>query len=110
MVNFFLFAFGENFTVMRHELESIIKTEFRSLALKTRARFDITQEQMAERLAMGIRSYYDIESGVCMCGSLTILLLLMDQPDPAAVLGELKQKFKALYKSYETGEQTLWVP
>ncbi len=92
---------------MRHELESIIKTEFRTLALKTRARFDITQEQMAERLAMGIRSYYDIESGVCMCGSLTVLLLLMDQPDPVAVLNDLKYKFKKLYEFYETEGLTL---
>lgn len=88
--------------MMRNEMEAMIKTEFRSLALKTRARFDITQEQMAERLAMGIRSYVDIESGVCMCGTLTALLLLMDQPDPSAVLADLKAKFKKLYEAYET--------
>ena len=92
---------------MRHELEAIIKSELRTLALKTRGRFDITQEQMAERLAMGIRSYTDIENGVCMCGTLTALLLLMDQPDPVAVLENLRQKFKKLCEYYETEGLTL---
>ena len=87
---------------MRNELESIVKAYFRGIALRTRARLDLTQEQMAERLAMNPRSYIDIESGVCMCGTLTVLLLLMDQPDPKAVLEELNDKFKKLYNLYET--------
>lgn len=86
---------------MRNELEAIIKRELRGLALRTRARLDLTQEQMAERLTMNPRSYIDIESGVCMCGTLTTLLLLMEQPDPLTVLDGLKDKFKKLYESEE---------
>ena len=86
---------------MRNELETIIKDTFRVLALKTRAAHDLTQEQMAEALAMVPRSYTDIESGVHMCGTLTAILLLIEQPDPLSVLEDLKKKFKDLYDSEE---------
>lgn len=86
---------------MRNEMEAIIKDTFRVLALKTRAAHDLTQEQMAEALVMVPRSYTDIESGVHMCGTLTAILLLLDQSDPLAVLEELKQKFENLYNSEE---------
>ena len=82
---------------MRNELEKIIKDTFRVLAIKSRAAHELTQEQMAEALAMVPRSYTDIESGVHMCGTLTAILLLIDHPDPASVLGELKEKFEKLY-------------
>ena len=87
---------------MRNELQAIIKTYLRGLALRTRARMGLTQEQMAEHLSMNTRSYIDIERGVCMCGTLTTLILLMDQPDPLVALSELEEKFKKLYEAYET--------
>ena len=48
---------------MRQEKEQIIKTAFRALALKTRERLDLTQKEMADRLDMCERSYFDIEAG-----------------------------------------------
>lgn len=86
---------------MRNELETIIKDTFRVLALKARASHNLTQEQMAEALAMVPRSYTDIESGVHMCGTLTAILLLIDHPDPVSVLAELKEKFEKLYSEEE---------
>lgn len=86
---------------MRNELEAIIKDTFRILALKSRAAHNLTQEQMAEALAMVPRSYTDIESGVHMCGTLTAILLLIDHPDPVSVLAELKEKFEKLYHEEE---------
>ena len=41
------------------------------------------------------------ESGVHMCGTLTAILLLIEQPDPLSVLEDLKKKFKDLYDSEE---------
>ena len=81
---------------MRNELEAILKNDLRTLSLRTRARLRLTQEQMAEHLCMSPRSYIDIESGLSMCGTLTVVLLLMDQDDPASVLAELRGKFSKL--------------
>ena len=50
---------------------------------------------------MSVRSYIDIESGVSMCGTLTALLLLMDQEDPSAILSELREELRALYDDGE---------
>lgn len=87
---------------MRNEFEKIIKDTFRILALQTRDAHHLTQERMAEALVMVPRSYTDIESGVSMCGTLTALLLLMDQENPSIVLNDLKKKFEKLYASFET--------
>ena len=64
---------------MRQEKDKIIKTVFRALALKTRERLDLTQKEMADRLDMCERSYFDIEAGKTKCGTLTVLLLLMQR-------------------------------
>ena len=60
---------------MRQEKDKIIKTVFRTLALKTRERLDLTQKEMADRLDMCERSYFDIEAGKTKCGTLTVLLM-----------------------------------
>ena len=52
---------------MRQEKDKIIKTVFRTLALKTRERLDLTQKEMADRLDMCERSYFDIEAGKTKC-------------------------------------------
>ena len=52
---------------MRQEKDKIIKTVFRTLELKTRERLDLTQKEMADRLDMCERSYFDIEAGKTKC-------------------------------------------
>ena len=83
---------------MRHEKEVLLKNELRVLAIKTRERQNLTQKQMAQLLDMTENSYSDIEAGEYMCGTLTAILLLAEQEDPAAYLRELKAKFDELYE------------
>lgn len=83
---------------MRNEMEQIIKDEFRILAIRTRNCMNLTQREMAAKLEMSDSSYFDIEKGTYMCGTLTSLLLLMLQPDPTAVLKRFEKKFTSLYE------------
>ena len=89
---------GKGFVIMRTKMEAIVKSNLRTLALRTRARRALTQEQMAEALSMSVRSYIDIEAGVSMCGTLTALLLLMEQEAPASLLSELRGQLRSLYE------------
>lgn len=77
-------------------MESILKSELRILALQTRDNLGITQSTMAELLEMSDTSYSDIETGVYMCGTLTAMLLLMQQEDPNVFLDQLKKRFEKL--------------
>lgn len=81
---------------MRDIMESILKGELRVLALQTRDNLGITQSRMAELLEMSETSYSDIETGVYMCGTLTAILLLMQQNNPCEFLDQLKKRFEKL--------------
>ena len=70
-------------------METVLKREFRELALKTRDRLGLTQKAMSELLSMSEKSYCDIENGTFMCGTLTAILLLSMQDDPCLVLQDL---------------------
>ena len=70
-------------------METVLKREFRELALKTRDRLGLTQKAMSELLSMSEKSYCDIENGTFMCGTLTAILLLSMQDDPCLVLQTL---------------------
>ena len=83
---------------MRSEKESLLKDELRLLAIRTRDRLDLTQREMAERLEMSESSYSDIETGVYMCGTLTAMLLLLEQEDPRGFLQALDEAFAKQYE------------
>ena len=83
---------------MRKEKETVLKESLRSLALKTRDHLDLTQRDMAEKLSMSETAYSDIETGAYMCGTLTTVLLLIEQDDPQKFLNEMKEKFEELYE------------
>ena len=68
------------------------------MALRTRERLGLKQREMAERLVMCDTSYSDIETGVYKCGTLTAILLLLEQPDSNEVLQEIKQKLGNIYE------------
>lgn len=75
-------------------MKEILKNELRVLALKTREQLGLKQSEMAEALAMCDRSYSDIETGACMCGTLTAILLLLEQSDPNEILQNIKLKLE----------------
>lgn len=78
-------------------MEKVLKREFRELALKTRDRLGLTQKAMSELLSMSENSYYDIENGTYMCGTLTATLLLSMQEDPNSILQAWRKNFDELY-------------
>lgn len=83
---------------MRTDMEKLLKEELRELAIRTRDKLKITQREMSKRLAMSESSYSDIETGEYMCGTLTAVLLLIEQKDPNEYLKELNRKFTELYE------------
>ncbi|MBE6885225.1 MAG: hypothetical protein E7487_11595 [Ruminococcaceae bacterium] len=86
---------------MREQYNTFLKKELKDLAVKTRKEQGITQRKMSEILEMNETSYSNIETGVYMCGTLTTVLLLMEQKDPSGYLKELELKFQEL----EEGEE-----
>jgi len=85
-------------SAMRDELEEILKREFRTLAICTRDRLNLTQREMSGKLEMSESSYSDIETGRSMCSLLTAILLLQMQPDPNACLLRIQEKFEQEYE------------
>lgn len=78
---------------MRHKIENVLGEEFRYLAIETRERLKLTQEEMGERLYMSESSYSDIETGVTNCvGTLTATRLLGMQEDPSIFLDKAERK------------------
>ena len=88
LINFSWFVFG--FKKMRSDFEKILKKELRDVVLKTRSRLNLTQEEMSELLSMSKNSYFDIEAGEHMCGTLTTVLLLLEQDDPNTILKRIQ--------------------
>ena len=83
---------------MRSDMESLLKREFRSLALKTREELGLTQSGMAQTLCMSVNSYSEIEAGVSCAGLLTGILLLSGQEDPGEFLEHLRDVLRPLYE------------
>ena len=82
---------------MRHNMEKELKEVFRVHALKARHDYNLTQAKMAEALVMSERSYEDIENGVSACGTLTVILLLLQMEDRDAFLSDLREKLEMAY-------------
>lgn len=91
-------------STIREKMEKLLKKELRFLALRTRAELNLTQNKMGERYAMSGDSFSSIETGEYMCGSLTAILLLNDQRDPAKVLREIVEKLEKIRE-----EEFLWI-
>ena len=84
--------------MIRDDLTQILGEELRFLAIKTRERLNLTQKEMSEMLHMSESSYSDIETGVYMCGTLTVMLLLLMQEDPRGFLQALDEAFAKQYE------------
>lgn len=83
---------------MRREKEEILKEELRVLAIITRDRLHLTQNEMARKLEMSESSYSDIETGKSMCSTLTAILLLDMQSDTDIFFVNLRLKFSKMYE------------
>jgi len=80
---------------MRKQYEEALKTLFHEKLFSRRNELGLTQEEIAGRLAMGSRSYVDLDHGKSSCGSLTLarfLIYICD--DPAEFLEELRYAFE----------------
>lgn len=84
--------------ILRDKMELRLKSDLRYLALQTRSNMGVTQRIMSERYVMAESSYSALESGDYMCGTLTTVLLLADQPDPKATLEEIVNRLEKLRK------------
>ena len=80
---------------MRKHYSEILKSQFYNHVIRTRSRLSLTQEQMAETLAMDVRSFMNIDHGKSGCSALTLSLFLIYYcEDVAAFLKELKLAFE----------------
>ncbi len=83
--------------MIRDDLTHILGEELRFLAIKTRERLNLTQKEMSEMLQMSESSYSDIETGKNNCGTLTAVLLLSIQKEPAHFLNAVNKEFQKWY-------------
>ena len=96
-VKFSLFAFGE-VNMMRNIMNKLLKEELRVLAIRTRGHLQITQREMARRLEISESAYSNIETGASMCGTLTAILLLLQQEDSRSCLKDFGEKLEEQYE------------
>ncbi len=82
---------------MRDQYNQILKDFFHDKVFHTRVEIlGITQEEMADRLALSCRSYADLDHGKSSCGAVTLVLFLMYvSNDPHGFLEELHYAFDA---------------
>ncbi len=84
---------------MRHEFEKILGKEIRYLAIETRERLNLTQNEMGKRLLMSESSYSNIETGETFCASaLTETLLLKMQKEPSVFVEHVTARFAKRYE------------
>jgi len=81
---------------MRKHYEEVLKMFFHKELFRRREELGITQEEMAHRLAMGSRSYVDLDHGKSGCSGLTLArFLIYVCKDPVAFLEELRYAFES---------------
>lgn len=81
---------------MRKTYHKILKNCFHNRLLRTRVALELTQSQMAEKLAMDDRSYINLDHGKTCCSALTLVLFLIYCcRDPMDFLSEVKNAIEA---------------
>lgn len=79
---------------MRKQYEEVLKSFFHEKLFYRRVELGISQEEMAHRLAMGSRSYVDLDHGKSSCSGLTLArFLIYVCEDPLTFLEELRYAF-----------------
>lgn len=80
---------------MRKHYESVFRQFFHRKLFQSRVQLEMTQEQMADRLAMASRSYIDLDHGKTGCSALTLVLyLIYICTEPIVFLEELRNAFE----------------
>lgn len=62
---------------MRKEYHIRLREHFHRALIETRDRKELSQAQMAEKLAMDDRSYIDLDHGKTCCSAVTLALFLI---------------------------------
>lgn len=97
----------ESTKMNRTEMQNVLKSFLHEQLVKTRFQLGLTQEEMAEILAMDTRSYIELDHGNNACGTLTLILfLLYCCDDPNKLLDELRKLLEgdASYASGQPGK------
>ncbi len=50
-----------------------LKSSFKNELITKRAELKLSQEEMAERLNISLRSYSNLEHGICFCSALSLI-------------------------------------
>ena len=80
---------------MRKHYTKVLKTFFHEKLFHRREILGISQEEMADRLAMASRTYVDLDHGKTCCSGLTLALFLVYVcDDPLGFLEELRNAFE----------------
>lgn len=81
---------------MRKQYEEVLKAFFHEKLFHRRDELGISQEEMAQRPAMGSRSYVDLDHGRSGCSGLTLArFLIYVCEDPLSFLKELRYAFES---------------
>ena len=64
-------------TIMRKQYKQVLRVYFRDKVFRARVELDISQEEMAHRLALSCRSFVDLEHGESCCSAVILALFLM---------------------------------
>ena len=62
---------------MRKAYHIRLREHFHQALIETRERKELSQAQMAEKLAMDERSYIDLDHGKTCCSAVTLVLILI---------------------------------
>lgn len=82
---------------MRKTFKTVLQTVFHSRLCSDRLALGLTQEQMARKLSMSVRTYSDLERGNACCSAVSLLLYLFDIcEDSAAFLEDLRREFDGI--------------
>ena len=80
---------------MRKHYTKVLKTFFHEKLFHRRVTLGISQEEMADQLAMASRTYVDLDHGKTCCSGLTLALFLVYVcDDPLGFLEELRNAFE----------------
>ena len=90
---------------MRKTFQTVLKEFFCPRLCNDRLALGLTQEQMARKLSMSVRTYSDLERGNACCSAVSLLLYLFDIcQDPGEFLQELREEFNAV-RAQKTGKK-----
>lgn len=80
---------------MRNQYIQALRDIFHVWIGKSRSSLGVTQEEMAQRLAMAGRTYVELEHGRACCSAVTLALFLVYLcDDPQEFISELKAAFE----------------